>query len=323
MKVGYACINMELGGSCDNTYKQVGKRCGRCQKCLGGKAKDRIYTNRTCIKRTFDIDVVAQKIEDNLTDLLRILEWNESKGIRFMRLSSEMFPFMSHEELGYEFEDLPNFTIVQMLLTQIGNFADTHQHRLTYHPGPFNVLGSKNPKTVERTVRDLECHAKVFDAMGFEPSYYNKINIHLGVGADDHDGAIARFVENFKLLSPSVQQRLTLENDDKARMFSVVDLMRVHEAVGVPIVFDYHHHKFCTGGLSEEDALKLACSTWGSVRPVVHYSESRGIEQGLDKETPAHSDLCYGPMNLYGQAVDVMIEAKFKELAIETLEVIE
>ena len=54
-----------------------------------------------------------------------------------------------------------------------------------------------------------------------------------------------------------MQQRLTLENDDKARMFSVVDLMRVHEAVGVPIVFDYHHHKFCTGGLSEEDALKV------------------------------------------------------------------
>ncbi len=77
MKVGYACINMELGGSCDNTYKQVGKRCGRCQKCLGGKAKDKIYTNRTCIKRTFDIDIVADKIECNLTDLFTDsgMEW--------------------------------------------------------------------------------------------------------------------------------------------------------------------------------------------------------------------------------------------------------
>jgi UV DNA damage endonuclease len=106
-------------------------------------------------------------------------------------------------------------------------------------------------------------------------------------------------------------------------MFSVLDLMQVHEAVGVPIVFDYHHHKFCTGGLSEAEALKLACSTWGGVRPVVHYSESRGIEQGLEKETPAHSDLCYGPIHLHGQEVDVMIEAKFKELSIETLEVLE
>jgi UV DNA damage endonuclease len=99
--------------------------------------------------------------------------------------------------------------------------------------------------------------------------------------------------------------------------------MQVHEAVGVPIVFDYHHHKFCTGGLSEAEALKLACSTWDGVRPVVHYSESRGIEQGLEKETPAHSDLCYGPIHLHGQEVDVMIEAKFKELSIETLEVLE
>ena len=97
----------------------------------------------------------------------------------------------------------------------------------------------------------------------FEPSHYNKINIHLGVGAGDHDNAIARFVRNFSLLSPSVQQRLTLENDDKARMFSVKDLFRVSEQLGIPIVFDYHHHKFCTGGLSEEEALKLAVFNLG------------------------------------------------------------
>ena len=322
MKIGYACINMELGGSCDKTFQQTGKRCGLCHKCLGGKAKSKVFTNRTCIKRTFEIDSVAEKIENNLQDLLQILAWNEAKGIRFMRLSSEMFPFMSHDELGYTLAELPNAHRVQELLTEIGNFATTHAHRLTYHPGPFNVLGSKNPNTVRRTVKDLETHGAIFDAMGFEPSHYNKINIHLGVGAGDHDNAIARFVKNFALLSPSVQQRLTLENDDKARMFSVKDLFIVSEQLGVPIVFDYHHHKFCTGGLSEEEALKLAVSTWGDVKPVVHFSESRGMEQGLGKETPAHSDLCYGPVKLYGLDVDIMIEAKFKELSIETLEVL-
>jgi len=322
MKIGYACINMELGGSCDKTIQQMGTRCGRCQKCLGGKAKSKVFTNRTCIKRTFDIDTVAEKIELNLQDLLQILEWNEARGIKFLRMSSEMFPFMSHEELGYNLDELPNAHRVKELLTQVGNFATTNSHRLTYHPGPFNVLGSKNPDTVRRTVKDLETHGEVLDAMGLEPSYHNKINIHLGVGAGDHDNAIERFIENFKLLSPSVQRRLTLENDDKARMFSVKDLMRVYEVCGTPIVFDYHHHKFCTGGLSEEEALKLAVSTWGEVTPVVHFSESRGIEQGLEKETPAHSDLCYGPVKLYGLDVDIMIEAKFKELSIETLEVV-
>ena len=323
MKVGYACINQQLGGSCDRTFKETGNRCGACFKCLGGKQKNKIFTNRSCIQRTFDIDIVAQKIEDNLTDLLTILRWNEANGITFMRLSSEMFPFMSHETLGYDPTDLPNADTVLSLLTQVGDYAREHSHRLTTHPGPYNVLGSLNPDTVRRTVNDLNMHSRMFDLMGFEPSHYNKINIHIGSGAGDHDATIVRFINNFALLDPNCRSRLTLENDDKARMYSVADLMTVHNATGIPIVFDYHHHGFCTGGLSESEALALAISTWpDGITPVVHYSESRVLEQGGDKPSTAHSDLCHGPMNLYGHDVDVMIEAKAKELSIATLTIV-
>ena len=51
-----------------------------------------------------------------------------------------------------------------------------------------------------------------------------------------------RFCKNFENLSPSVQGRLTVENDDKESMYSVKDLMYIHERIGIPIVFDYHHH---------------------------------------------------------------------------------
>ena len=30
----------------------------------------------------------------------------------------------------------------------------------------------------------------------------------------------------------------------------------IHRVIGIPIVFDYHHHRFCTGGQSEEEAAK-------------------------------------------------------------------
>lgn len=323
MQVGYACINQTLGGSCDRTFKETGTRCGACFKCLGGKQKNKTYTNRTCIARTFDIDTVNQKIMDNLNDLLTILEWNESHDIRFMRLSSEMFPFMSHDRLGYTIEDLPSADTIKSQLLQIGDYARTHNHRLTSHPGPFNVLGSTNPDTVRRTIADLNATSRIFDLMGFEPSHYNKINIHIGSGAGDHEATIARFISNFALLDPNCRRRLTLENDDKARMYSVSDLMAVYQAVGIPIVFDYHHHGFCTGGLTEQQALELAMSTWPEgITPVVHYSESRVLEQGGDKPSPAHSDLCYGPMQLYGNDIDIMIEAKAKELSIATLELI-
>ena len=102
-------------------------------------------------------------------------------------------------------------------------------------------------------------------------------------------------------------------------MYSVRDLYDgVYAKTGVPIVFDYHHHKFCTGDLSERQALELAMSTWPSdIIPVVHYSESRSIEQEDPKIKPqAHSDYVYDYIDTYDNRVDIMVEAKAKELAV-------
>jgi UV DNA damage endonuclease len=101
-------------------------------------------------------------------------------------------------------------------------------------------------------------------------------------------------------------------------MYSVKDLMYIHERIGIPIVFDYHHHKFCTGDLSEEEALKLAVSTWpDGITPVVHYSESKALHENNEKLKPqAHSDYINEIPNTYGLDVDIMVESKAKELAI-------
>ena len=120
------------------------------------------------------------------------------------------------------------------------------------------------------------------DLMGLPQSPAAKINIHIGGAYGDKVSAMDRFCKNFKRLQPSAQARLTVENDDKASMYSVLDLYNgIYKVIGIPIVFDYHHHKFCTGDLTEEDALKLAASTWGDVKPCTHYSESRRSEQNL------------------------------------------
>jgi UV DNA damage endonuclease len=127
-----------------------------------------------------------------------------------------------------------------------------------------------------------------------------------------------RFITNFEKLPENVKKRLTVENDDKASMYSVKDLMYIHNAIKIPIVFDYHHHQFCTGGLSEEDALNLATTTWpDGITPVVHYSESKALHESDNKLKPqAHSDYINSIPNTYGLDVDIMVEAKAKELAI-------
>ena len=155
--------------------------------------------------------------------------------------------------------------------------------------------------------------------MGLSRTTYNKINIHIGGAFGNKNDAMKRFCDNFYLLPESVTSRLTVENDDKSSMFSVVDLYNgIYSYIGIPIVFDYHHLKFCGGGLSENDALDIAVSTWGNIKPVVHYSESRNIEKKDNSIKPqAHSDYIYNYINTYNHNVDIMIEAKQKELAVQ------
>ena len=195
--------------------------------------------------------------------------------------------------------------------------ATTHGVRLTFHPGPFNVLVSPNENVVENTIKDLTIHGEIMDMLGQSRTPYNKLNIHCNGVYGDKISAMDRFCKNFERLPESVRTRLTVENDDKGSMYSVKDLMYIHERIGIPIVFDYHHHKFCTGGLTEEEALRLAVSTWGDIKPVVHYSESKSLHENNDKIKPqAHSDYISSVPNTYGLDVDVMVEAKAKELAL-------
>ena len=197
-----------------------------------------------------------------------------------------------------------------------GNLIKKYNQRITSHPGPFNVLVSPNERVVQNTITDLSIHGEVFDMLGLSRTPYNKLNIHCnGVYGDKQ--FMDRFCKNFERLPESVQTRLTVENDDTS-MYSVKDLMYIHERIGIPIVFDYHHHKFCTGDLSEEEALKLAVSTLpDGITPVVHYSESKALHENNEKLKPqAHSDYINEIPNTYGLDVDIMVESKAKELAI-------
>jgi UV DNA damage repair endonuclease len=51
-----------------------------------------------------------------------------------MRLSSEMFPFASHAEYGYDLE------FADKDLKEAGDLAKKYGHRLTAHPGQVSFL---------------------------------------------------------------------------------------------------------------------------------------------------------------------------------------
>lgn len=297
MNLGYACINMGLSSL--------------------PKSK-RVTTNRSMIKRTFQekgLPYASELALQNCMDLFTILQWNEANGIKFYRLSSDIFPWSSE----YNLKDLPDYENIAWWLDQAGMYAWKHGHRITTHPGPFNVLGSPNPSVVDKAIKELETHSEVFDLMGLPDTPFAKINIHVGgTYGGDFAGTAVRWCDNYLRLSPNCQNRMTLENDDKASMWSTRHLYDyIYKVVRVPIVFDYHHYKFCTGDQTEGEALHMAASTWNGIKPVVHLSESRRDEQGDDKIKPqAHSDYIYNPVNNYGVDYDMMLECKKKELGL-------
>ena len=297
MNLGYACINMELSNR-----------------------KDKITTNRSMIKKTFDdkgVEYASELITQNVIDLNKIIDWNEANGIKFFRMSSEIFPWAS--EYYQDWNSVPDIDFIKLWLENAGLKAKEYGHRITSHPGPFNVLVSPNEDVVQNTITDLTIHADIMDFMGLSRTPYNKLNIHCNGVYGDKESAMDRFCKNFERLPENVQSRLTVENDDKASMYSVKDLYEgIHKRIGIPIVFDYHHYKFNTGGQTEQEALELAISTWGDIKPVVHYSESRSEEQLDESIKPqAHSDLIKQLPNTYGHDVDIMVEAKHKELSIK------
>jgi UV DNA damage endonuclease len=263
------------------------------------------------IKKTFlekGLDYVSDCVIQNVADLERIIDWNEQNGIKFYRMSSDMMPWATE----YEFTQLKDWNEISIILQRCGEKSTKYNQRLTFHPGPFNVLVSPKEAVVQNTINDLEVHGKLMDAMGLSKTHWNKINIHCNGVYGDKKSAMDRFITNFARLSDSVRSRLTIENDDKASMYSVDDLMYIHNRIGIPIVFDYHHHKFCTGGLSEQAALELAISTWPiDITPAVHYSESK-----LGSKPQAHSDYIESIPETYGNTVDIMVEAKQKDLSI-------
>lgn len=268
------------------------------------------------IKRTFQAkgrEYASELIVQNLQDLVKVLNWNNRNGINLYRLSSNMFPWMSE----YEITELPGFDRIANLLSGIGQLAGKFQQRLSFHPGPFNVLASANPEVVDKTIKELDQHAQIMDLMGLEASPYNKINIHIGTTRSGHkEKAMAAFCEGFSRLSESTRARLTLENDDKEGMYLIQDLYQgVYTQVGLPLVFDFHHHFCHPGGYSQQESLELALSTWPEdIIPVVHYSEPRSFTD--KRHLRAHSDYIAHQIPHYGHTLDVMLEAKQKECAL-------
>jgi len=293
--IGYCCINMSLNN--------------------GKRKKDQITVNRGMTKKTFEkkgLSYVSDLSIKNINDLQKILEWNVKNNILVYRMSSDMFPCIGF----YRLEDIPNFNLISLNLKSIGDYAKLNGIRLSFHPTHFCIPASENTIVVKNAIDELDKHAQIMDIMGLEKNHYYPINIHVNTTKPTREEAAERFCNQFFNLSESCQRRLVVENDDGVNQYSTKILYDlIYKKIGIPITHDFHHHNYGPQDISQEEAIKLACSTWGDIKPMTHMSSPKTIEDTTGKQT-AHADYIYEEIKTFGLDFDTEIEAKAKDLAV-------
>jgi len=265
-----------------------------------------VYTNRTLrLAKVKDqgIEVAKELGLKNIRDLIPIINANEKHGIRFFRLSSCIFPFASEPEYGYSLQ------YAAKELKEAGDLAKKYGHRLTTHPGQYNVLCSPSESVVTKTFKDLAYHAEMLDLMGLGPD--SVMIIHMGGAYGDKPKAIARFEENFMKLPPHVRNRLVLENDEIS--YTVEELLPVCKKLKIPLVLDWHHDRLNPSSKPIETYLPEIEAIWEErgIKPKQHYSESA---KGHPNPR-THSDYI-SRLPPCAPGMDLMIEAKMKEQTV-------
>jgi UV DNA damage endonuclease len=325
-RLGYACLNTYLRTSNPPIFSS---RTCRIQSILEHRhplehpdQPEHPTKNRPDRSKPADVELGRRYLESvclaNVKDVSKMVRWNEKYNIRFMRLSSEMFPFASHAEYGYSLAPFASEA-----LAEAGKVIAELNHRVTTHPGQFTQLGSPRQPVIENAIRDLVYHDEMLSLLKL-PEQQNKdavMILHMGGVFEGKAETIARFKENYAKLSDSVKNRLVLENDDVC--YTVHDLLPVCEELNIPMVLDYHHHnilfdsdKIREGTADIVDLYPRIFATWErkGITPKFHYSEQTPpaiTGKQRRKHNPRPWTLPPCPPNS-----DLMIEAKDKEQAV-------
>jgi UV DNA damage endonuclease len=268
-------------------------------------------------QRIKDREAAIRKLEriaeSNLENCLRLLKHNVANDIHFFRLSSRLIPLANHEELG----DWDYMTPLKEPLRRLGDYIKEHPMRVDFHPDHFNVLNTPDKEILVNSLKTLSMHEALLKGMGILPEH--RCVLHVGGGYEDKEKALEMFIHNWAYIKPSIQKMIMLENDDTT--FTVKDTLYLCEKLGIPMVFDYHHH---LANHEEEDWVadwERVIGTWShSPLPVkMHISSPRS-----EKDFRAHADMVDAKMfmqflnEVKGTVPEIhcMIEAKQKDAAL-------
>ncbi len=242
---------------------------------------------------------------DNLYTTLQILKWCKENNILMYRFSSDLIPLATYKEDWYWWE---NSDILNMC-SKINAFVTESGIRISLHPDQFCVLNSNRPEVVQNSIKILDHLNKLSNLVG------NKILIvHIGSTVGGKENALQRFLDNFRLLSSDIQNKLAIENDDKS--FNVKEVLLICETLSIPMILDIHHYNCLNEGENLFELRDRIITTWKGKRPKMHLSS--GKTNFIDRH---HADYINkvdyeAALKFAEDDFDIMLECKQKELAL-------
>jgi UV DNA damage endonuclease len=290
-------------------------RWGLCCQFLDAPIKFRSATHRyvsTLTPKTRR-DYLGAIARDNATALVAAVHHCRGLGIGAFRINSQILPLGTHPVSGYSLDRIDRTGEARRTFLEAAALARQLDVRLSFHPDQFVVLNSEREAVVESSLREVEFQAEIADLIGADV-----IVLHGGGAAGGKEAALARLARAVDRLGARARGRLALENDD--RIFAPADLLPLCERLGIPFVYDVHHHRCNGDGLSEREVTACAVATWSGRQPHFHISSPREGWHGGDPRPHAdYIDPADVPKAWMTRDLTVDVEAKAKERAVVAL----
>jgi UV DNA damage endonuclease len=286
-------------------------RLGLCCTFLDEPIKVRTTTARYLLTRTQSerTALLNELALHNAGALSAAIAWCAAHGIGAFRVGSGILPMHTHPDVGWRLDGAEGLGVARALRVA-GREQRAAGVRLSFHPDQFVVPGSVSSAVVAASLRELEYQAEVAELIGAE-----QLTIHGGGAQGGKAASLERLAANLAHLSPRARTRVALENDD--RVYTVEDLLPICERLGLPLVYDVHHHRCNPDRLDAARATELAAATWRGREPWVHLSSPAAGWKGDDPRP--HADYIRTadvPAYWLGRSLTIDVEAKAKERAV-------
>jgi len=250
---------------------------------------------------------------DNAQALADAVRQCSTLRIGAFRINSQILPLATHPQSGYSLDDLDEDGVITAAFRSAGRLAGELGIRLSFHPDQFVVLNSERPQVVASSVEEMELQSAIATLVGADV-----LTLHAGSSAGGTVEALVRLERGIEQLSGNARRGLAMENDD--RRFSPAVLLPLCERLGIPMVYDVHHHRCNPDELDTATATRLAAATWRGREPHFHISSPRA---GWGNGDPRpHADVVPAadfPDAWRDGVFTIDVEAKGKERAVIAL----